>query len=278
MPDNGTDGAFLRDQLDQLEHKMARLHDALDASGDHLEAEGVKRLLTSAEREREVLGDLVDRQTDGAAVSLDALILQQIARFRRAAQRANSWRIGQHTPSEYWDAEVKATFLTKLLGLYHAYHASRSYYQPAPSAPASGEVDSEDVRLYPWYFAPSEPSHEAHHEDVNPPNAAGVPESLGVRDLPDALAQQIQSILEKCLYPRDHLNFIIQPDDPLIVTGYAHSAEIREYLLDLIMDLDGVQEVLADIKVVDPVTCPACLASNTAQRDRAAGPANEERR
>lgn len=237
--------AFLDEQLRVIDHKRTRLQHALKMCDDCLEGQGLRASLANVELERAVVLTLIGDQSRPAAVSLDALILQKLNCLRLTMERTNVWRVGQRTPPAYWEAEVKRGVLTHLLTLYHAFEDTR----PHRPLPAANGTNGAAARLYPWYDEPD--ATEVDPESDHPAR-------------PVALEAQIQAILVRAQYPLEHLEIIIQPDEPLILMGYAHSDDIRECLLSLLLDLDGVQNIVSDIQVVQPQHCPICLAQRDA--------------
>ncbi len=235
--------AFLDEQLRVIDQKRTRLQHALETCGDCLEGQGLRASLANVELERTVVLTLIGDQSRPAAVSLDALILQKLNCLRLTMERTNVWHVGQRTPPAYWEAEVKRGVLTHLLTLYHALEAT---HRPLPAG--SNGTNGAAARAYPWYHEPD--AAEAVEGD-HPAESV-------------ALEAQIQTILARAQYPPEHLEIIIQPDEPLILMGYAHSEDIRECLLGLLLDLDGVENIVSDIQVVQPQHCPICLAQRDA--------------
>jgi hypothetical protein len=136
---------FLREEMNQVDHKIAQLENALDTCDDCLETDGVKAALQNAGSERALLHDLLTRQLSAEAVSLDALLLSEIDSRKRAAQRfAGHWQRGHRTPAAYWNNEVQLAFLNELLSRYLAWVDNRS-----PRANNAG--GNEQPHAYPWY-------------------------------------------------------------------------------------------------------------------------------
>ncbi len=264
MSPNGKSASFLHDQLLQAGHKIARLRSALETCNECLEAQTLRTALANAELERSLLHDLLNQQTNDQAVSLEALILQQIACLQRAAQRANRWQAGQRTPPAYWEAEVKRAFLSTLLSHYHSYHPPQSSDIPEEQQPATATDQGDTTQYnnglhhngqrhngqrhngqrtdnaYPWYSTPN----------------GFTPGTAGSHTLPDGLDQQIRDMLDHYHIPHNHLTIIVQPHDPLIVTGYVHTTEDYERIVSELVKL--VPELLTDIKIVEADHCPAC--------------------
>jgi hypothetical protein len=44
----------------------------------------------------------------------------------------------------------------------------------------------------------------------------------------------------------------------VIITGYAHSDEEREHIISTIREIDGMREMVLDLKVTEPEHCPIC--------------------
>jgi hypothetical protein len=136
--DNGYDTktprtwSFLRAQEKRVDNRIKRLTSALEACDECLEAKGLQGTLNHKQLERDLLHHLM-RQVNTCTLSLDAVLLQQIDRYRRRVQQlSRNWRRGRPVPTGYWEAEVKRAFLTGLQGRYHAWYAGRPYYMENP--------------------------------------------------------------------------------------------------------------------------------------------------
>jgi hypothetical protein len=204
---------FLSEQMNDVDHKIARLQTALERCEEDLETDGLQASLHSAELERDLVHDLVmrqaDRQTDR---SLDTLIMQQLDHYRREANRLSQrWQRGQPTPPAYWEAEARQAFLSELLSRYHAFQNER------PSQAATPDTDEPAAKPeFPW-FDPS-----ARASDESRPDAA-------------ALRESVYAALRRSGYPVNHVEVIVQPGEQVIVTGYAHSRAERERILETIV-------------------------------------------
>jgi hypothetical protein len=123
---------FLCEQERRIDNKMRRLASALEACDDCLEAKGLQGMLNDVQLERDLLHYLI-RRVNTCTLSLDAVLLQQISRYRRRVQQlSRNWRLGRPVPTGYWEAEFKRAFLTELQGRYHAWYAGRPYYMENP--------------------------------------------------------------------------------------------------------------------------------------------------
>jgi hypothetical protein len=125
---------FLREQEKRVDNRVKRLASALEACDECLEAKGLQGMLNNMRLERDLLHYLM-RQVNTCTLSLDAVLLQQIDRYRRRVQQlSRNWRRGRPIPTGYWEAEVKRAFLTDLLGRYHAWCVGRPYYAENPTS------------------------------------------------------------------------------------------------------------------------------------------------
>jgi hypothetical protein len=248
--------AFLRHQIEETDHKIARLRHASEACQDCLESEGLDKRLRSAQAERDLLGDLLERQSGNRALSLDVLVLQREQHYRHEIQRlARHWGRGEPTPPGYWEAESKYAILTDLLRRYHAWQAGRPLYPQVVRPRSNGTHLPKPAPVktsHPWFIgAPDDPRTdvEAHHYDT--PSKA------------DDLTAQRDTLLEslhRINYPEHHLEIIVQPDGLAYVTGYAHSSDERDQALAVLFEQDEIGEVLVDIKVIPQAMCPVCHA------------------
>ncbi|NDJ79128.1 MAG: BON domain-containing protein [Chloroflexi bacterium] len=269
--------AFLREQLEQNEHKISRLERALAACDDCLEADGLRRMLHTAELEREVLHDLLRWQASENALSLDALLMQRARHFEREVKRlSQGWHRGRRTPAAYWDAESQRAFVCGLLRRYHARHAGRPLYddcagssrngsarngaaRPAPARPLPNPVQFGPVHQHPWYI-PGPSSSNGHQPTEEQPDRF---DELTLEEI-DALHQDILAALETTTSLVDHLEIIVQPEGMVLLTGYVHDDHASHDDLDAdaivqaIYAVEGVTEIVADLKTVAPDRCPIC--------------------
>lgn len=238
---------FLQEQAKETGHKQARLQEALNACTDCLESDGLRTMLHSVQLENDVLQDLLKHLSASSAVSLEAVIIQHVERSRqRAAQLAGHWQRGHPTPAGYWDAENQRSFLLETLSRYHAWSSAQAGRTTAPQETpngivkkaANGSVQNGQNRFHPWLDAGEHPANNVQAFDD--------------------LHQRIDDALARLNVPERHLDVIVQPQGVVIVTGQAHSAEDRENVLSMIMDVDGVWQVVSDVKVVAEAECPIC--------------------
>ncbi len=244
--------AFLREQVNAADLKIARLESALDACEDELEARGVRALLDSAHLEREILNELVMGQVKADAVSLEAAILELQQQAHRAA-RAHSqrWQHGRPTPSDYWEQQVRQAFLSELLGRYRAWKDGRPYYAPADGKQTSA-FPEPDYAL-PWYPSISQPGEQS------------LPSSPVV---PPPTAEMLVEALEQAGCRADHLTVIAEPDGFVLATGYAHNIAEREQCTQALGAVAGVRELLTGIVVADEARCPICHSQRLNGRNR----------
>jgi hypothetical protein len=232
--------AFLRAQMNELDSKVIRLQGALESCEECLEVNGLQASLHNIELERHLLNELLMNQLDAGALSLDALIMRAAEQYRREANRlAQHWQRGQQTPSAYWDAELRQSFLTELLSRYHARQDGRPYYVSGSQSDVSPDDQTRRESIFPWFSEPVQ---------------GGQPST----DEANALRADIFSVLRRNDCPFDHLHVTIQPGGQVMVTGYAHGDDEREQILQIITRVEGVRQVLSDVKVVDPANCPIC--------------------
>jgi hypothetical protein len=264
---------FLRKRRIDAQHKIARLQHALAACDDCLEAESLERMLHAAQLEHDLIDDLLLEQQPADALSLDALIMTQLDIYNQQTRRlSHGWRRGRRTPAAYWEATSKQAVLNDLLRRYHAYHGGRPYYadrQRKPSAisrnrdgatdqpkPLPDPTHFADTHTHPWYIpAPGTgPNHQPEDEQRD---------GLTLPEL-DTLRERVYTVLDEaeCTARYDnleeHIEVIVQPDGMALLTGYVHSQDDLECVLERVDALDRVSQVVADLKVVRPANCPAC--------------------
>jgi hypothetical protein len=243
--------SFLREQMNEVDRKIARLESGAANCEDCLESESLERMLSAAQTERDQLHELLMHQLSGGAVSLEAALIEHGRRAHREAELLGSnWRRGQSTPPAYWENETKQAFYAELLrrwhvweqdGPRHGYPAANATVQQLVSGP-----DGAPIYSHPWYLPPNgagngNHTQETHHED-----------------LLAALQAEIVTALREEHLPDDHLTITVQPGGEVLLTGYAHSAQEREAIILLLMGLNGVWELLVDLQIVDEAHCPVC--------------------
>jgi hypothetical protein len=252
--------AFLHEQLHEVNHKITRLENALDTSADSLETQGLKNALHGAQLERTILDDLMDDKAGSSVVSLDALLMQHGSRFQQEVARlSGNWHRGRTISPDYWDAETKRAFFADLLRRYHAWRTEHPAYtsdlerheiRPHKAKKSRQQAPAGQDYAHPWYMPAPEESGEETAE-ARPGTNATNEELLALHDA-------IAEVLSEEGYPDDHLEIVVQPEGQVMVTGYAHDAEQHELAMQTIMNVKGVIELLADIKIVAPNACPAC--------------------
>lgn len=247
---------FLREQMNVADLKIARLENALEASDERLEIEGLQAMLQAAQLERELLHALIMDRVKSGAVSLEATILEHRQQTQRAvAEQARHWQRGHPTPPGYWETQTKQAFLSELLGRYRAWKGGHPYYLPP-----NGKLMSrfpEPEYAHPWY-------------PVAPQAMEQMPERTpSVTPLtPDTLAEA----LERAGCHPDHLTLVAESDGFVLATGYAHSLEEREQCTAVLASVEGVQELLTGIVIVDEARCPVCQTRRLDGRARHDGP------
>jgi hypothetical protein len=252
--------AFLHEQLYEVDHKITHLEGALQTSADSLETQGLKNTLHSAHLERAILDDLMADKAASGAVSLDAVLIQHGNRYQQQVARlAGNWHRGRSISPDYWEAETKRAFFADLLRRYHAWRTEHPVYssdlerhvvRPHKASPSKQQAPSGPDYAHPWYVLTS--------EEANKESAESRPGTNATNEELVALHDDIVEALHEENYPDDHLEIVVQPEGQVIATGYAHSVEQHELAMQTIMAVEGVTELLADIKIVDPDACPAC--------------------
>ncbi len=256
---------FLREQMNEIDHKIARLEAGVTTCEDCLESDSLQRMLHAAATERDLLHELLMHQLNGEAVSLEAAIIEHSHRGGREAGllRAN-WRRGQPTPPAYWEMEIKQAFYAELLRRWHVWETEGPHHTYPRSAAAVQLVTGPDgapVYNHPWYL---------------PPNGSGNHRKETEHHTEDPLAAleaQIVAALHEAHLPDDHLTITVQPGGEVLLTGYAHSAEEREAIIVLLMGLDDVWELLVDLQVTDEAHCPVCHPAPETASKTSASPA-----
>lgn len=265
--------AFLREQLSEAEHKVARLQHAVDTCQRCLEAEGLAKMLTAAQAERRLLTELIAFQSSEQALSLDTVLLYSARHFeQQSSHLGRNWGRGRPIPPDYWEAEGKRAFVKDLLRRYHAWRADRPYYPdiaPAannhtrtagtPGAAVQRSAQGSGV-THPWFV---ETSAAAGSGSQNGYDSGPEQDEKSL----DALEEQIHSALRRVGFPDDHLRIIVQPRGFVIVTGYAHDAGQRALAVRTLEHVEGIHDLLTDIQIMDATRCPACQPDSTFRRE-----------
>jgi hypothetical protein len=259
MNGKANDQEFLRHEIEDLDHKIAHLRHGLETCDDYLETDGLQHMLDAALIEHDLVNGLLRSQSGPGALSLDCAIIQQIAGYRQRASRlSHGWRRGHPIPESYWEAQTRYLALERLLRRLHAVRAGRPVYGDRMRAaswrdyamprPLPDPTRGADSHSHPWLLAgwDAESEHDNHRALART-----------IEDL-DALAAKVGDTLDEARIPRDHLDVIIEPGGQAIVTGHVHSEDEHQRVIDVILLLDQIDEVISDIKVVTPETCPAC--------------------
>ncbi|HVO70881.1 MAG TPA: hypothetical protein VMT24_12595, partial [Aggregatilineaceae bacterium] len=234
--------AFLHEQLDEVERKIARLESGLQTSADSLETQGLKKTLDNAQLERAILDDLVADKADSDAVSLDAMLMQHGNRYQQQVMRlVGNWHRGRTISPDYWEAETKRAFCADLLRLYHAWrteHSSstgdleRHEVRPHNAPPSRQQTPSVPGYAHPWY-GPASKEADQESAEAHPGTGATNEELTALR------GAFVEALRQKG-YPDHHLEIVVQPEGQVIATGYAHSAEQHELAMQTIMAVKGV--------------------------------------
>ena len=243
---------FLREQMNEIDHKIARLEAGAETCEDCLESESLQRMLNAAETERDLLHDLLTRQRSGEAVSLEAAIIEHTHRAGHEAELLRShWRRGQPTPPAYWEMEIRQAFYAEMLRRWHVWEQEGPHHTYPHSTAALQFVTGPDgapVYNHPWYPPPKGTGNGNHHNG---------PETHKEDPLA-ALEARIVAALHAAHLPDDHLTITVQPGGEVLLTGYVHTADDREAIIVLLMSLDGVWELLVDLQITDEAHCPVC--------------------
>lgn len=241
---------FLRDEKTDLERKIGRLQRAVRDCEDCLESEGLRAMLRAAQVERDLIAELLADQCGEDALSLEAAIMGHIQRMQRERKRqARSWRRGERTSGGYWDAEIKQAALQNILRRYHAWAHGETLHERR-SATLEGRGERDDG-AYPWY------SQSGAARD-----GADADQGAGRGDYRSRSAEMpykdIGAALEPLPIPGEHLEIIAEPLGQVIVMGYVHDEELKQRIIETLLDVDGVYEVIEHIQVVARGDCPAC--------------------
>jgi len=257
---NGTEQQardFLEEQLRETQHKIARLEHVKRTCTDCGEKAGLDRMLRGFEVERQVLEELLARQTDGAvAPALGAQIVSRIKRLRaRAARPAARWRRGQPTPSTYWEAAHARAVLEQLLRRWHAWRDGRPYYPSVSNGVVTATSHNtpaarHNLRGNPW-GAPVMPATGSASSALSEDGEALAGNSA-------ELVDEVRAVLERAGIEVDHVDIVFASEHVAIVTAVVHSDAERRVIINTLIALDTIELVLADIRVVDPDRCPVC--------------------
>lgn len=237
--------AFLLEQQHILDRKINRLQGGFESAPGVNEAKGLTALLQAENQARDLLTNLIKRYVDQKPLSLEAIILEQIEENQRAANRTQRrWQRGKPSPQEFWDAEIRRTFLKDLLQHYHDYQDGRSIYTVTDDAQAG--LRKEAKFTLPWYpDVEAAPATQPQHPR---------------RKHSETLKSTITKALDSRGYDDHHLTVVAESDGFVLVTGYAHSTTGREDIIQTILNVEGVREVLACILVNAPEHCLVCKA------------------
>ena len=254
--------SFLLRQINEIDHKLTRALNALGNCEECRERDGLQKSVDTVRIERELVSDLLHVVEAGEFSSLETLIICHRNRYgRQVRQLGHNWRRGRAIAVEYWSNEIRTRFLERLLRRYHAWEAGRPYYpefsaNKEASATNPGERRRSD---YPWYAgAISQVSKGGHDAALENDSAAG--------GRLQRLRDHILEALRRKGFPDDHMEIIAHSGGSLLVRGYAHDHDQRLAAIDLMLDVPGVCEVVADIQVVTADRCPVCATSRQAFR------------
>lgn len=249
--------AFLQAAINAGDRTIARLQEAIDHANDDLEAKGLRSMLQVAQTGQDVIHDLLMEQLGSDALSLQASILARQERCQQQLRRAaHNWRRGQRTPPAYWEAETCRAVLTDLLRSYQDWLEGRPVYPDLPVLHPSTLVTEADIApeetsgyAFPWY------------NDVLPGNGANGNARTAQEAGPppsDGRYAALREALDDYHCRADHLALIAETEGQVIVTGYVHSDEELRDCLDALLSVEGIFEVLQDVRVVAPEHCPVC--------------------
>jgi hypothetical protein len=259
---NGTEQQardFLEEQLKDVQHKIARLEHVKQTCTDCAEKAGLDRMLRAFEIERQVIEELLARQTDGAVVpALGAQIVARIKRLQaRATRPAARWRRGQPTPSTYWEAAHARTVLEQLLRRWHAWRDGRPYYPSTSNGVVAATSHNApaarlNLRANPWgvpVTSATSSTSSAHSEDG---------EALAGNSA--ELVDEVRAVLERAGIETDHVDIVFASEHVAIVTAVVHTNAERRVIINTLIAQDKIELVLADIRVMNPDRCPVCKA------------------
>lgn len=247
---------FLRAEMDVIDLKIARVQSALDAAEDRLERTGLEAMLYTLSLEREVIHSLIMCQVDDDALSLEAQIMQRIECAESRLQQSPRWRRGQRTPADYWDAQIQRNKLNKLLAYFHAWPYDHPHEEHVAMGPHDATIAGTNISAHPWYTTAE--VIEARKNGSRRRRSSGYSRSA------EMLFEDVVAALDAAGVAGDHLEIITEPLGNVIVTGYAHSTDEHDRVLNTLLDVDGVFEVIEDIKIVEPDDCPICRANGPA--------------
>lgn len=261
---------FLREQMQLAESKIAQLRRAVHECDNCLESEGLQAMLRTAQIERDLIRDLLHCQQDTDTLSLEAQIMTRVQCAQRTMRRQMlNWRRGHHVPPAYWDAEIREITLQDLLQRFHAWTQGRALYpEVGPRKPLSDTGDHGTRRrngtrsnghkpsVHPWYMDLI--TDEDEDEQATRSNGTGRVRNRGYSRSAEMLEEDIAAALEHAGIAHDHLEIIAEPLGNVIITGIAHGEDQQRHMLDTILNVDGVFEVIEDIKITRESECPIC--------------------
>lgn len=239
---------FLRAEMNVIDLKIARVQSALAATDDRLEHAGLEATLHTLNVEREVVHNLIMCQVDDDALSLEAQIMQRIECAESRLQQSPRWRRGRRTPADYWDAQIRRNKLNRLMTHFHSWPYDHPHEEHVEMGPHDATIAGTDINAHPWYI-----TAEVVEERKN-----GNGRRSGYSRSAEMLFEDVTAALDAVGVAREHLEIITEPLGNVIVTGYAHSADEHDQMLNTLLDVDGVFEVIEDIKIVEPDDCPVC--------------------
>lgn len=245
---------FLRAEMNVIDLKIARVQSALDAAEDRLERAGLEATLHALSVERDVVHNLIMCQVDDDALSLEAQLMQRIECAESRLQQSQRWRRGQRTPTDYWDAQIRRNKLNRLLTHFHSWPYDHPHEEHIAMGPHDATIVGTNISAHPWYI-----TAEVMEERTN-----GNRRRNGYSRSAEILFEDVTAALDAAGVAADHLEIITEPLGNVIVTGYAHSADEHQHMLTTLLDVDGVFEVIEDIKIVEPDDCPVCRADGPA--------------
>jgi len=263
--------AFLREQLADSQHKIARLRNARSSSHGCAEASSLDAALRGAKDERRLIEDLLAGTSDAALTSpLRSLIMARLRRLETGrSSTARRWRRGQPTPAAYWETSNERIILEQLLRRWHAWEAGLPYYPAAANGAGhvftpSARRDKAPPRANPWDAATPLPLRDSGA------NAGEDPENLLA--LNEARRTALLAELAHEGIAAGHVEIIFSTDRTAIVIAYAHSEDERRAIINILLGAEYVDTLISDIRVTDPRWCPTCRA----RPDKPAAPPEEQ--
>jgi len=272
--------AFLRDERRGIAHKIDRLSSALDNCDDCLEGEGLQAMLRAARLERDVINELLAYQQRDDALSLEAQIVDYVKRLHETARRKSlNWRRGKRTPDGYWDAEMKQIALNTLLRRFHAWTHGENVYErhdvPIDSHIPQANGKKPDAHAHPWYTLPdthpdNQPDDASNGRSKGQTGDAAPRRKRRYSRSAEMLYEDIVAALDGLAISEHHLEIIAEPLGQIIVMGYSHDEAQKRRILDTLLAVDGVFEVIEDIKIASQADCPVCRHADIAFSEAAA--------